>query len=158
MVRRAGGRSGPEGRSPRLSGGLSRFLAAQAEIYGQALRELRAGRKATHWMWFVFPQIAGLGLSPTARLYAIADRDEAAAYLTHPVLGPRLREAAEALAPWIGKRSLVAILGEIDAMKLRSSMTLFEAVAETPEEAAPFARLLDGFCEGRRDPETLRRL
>lgn len=106
-------------------------------------------------MWFVFPQIAGLGLSPTARLYAIADRAEAAAYLSHPVLGERLREAALALLPWAGKRAAVDILGEIDAMKLRSSMTLFETVSTTAEEAAPFAAILDGFYDGQRDMKTL---
>lgn len=127
-------------------------------MYAQALREMRAGRKATHWMWFVFPQIAGLGHSPTARRYAIADRAEAEAYLAHPVLGPRLYECLEALAPWVGKRTPVALLGEVDAMKLRSSLTLFEAVAPTPDAAAPFAALLDGFYDGTRDPETLTRL
>lgn len=113
-----------------MSGGdpfdLERFLAAQDEggTYGRALAELRAGRKVTHWMWFVFPQEAGLGQSAMSRRYAIGSLEEARAYLTHPVLGARLRECAAALLGVEG-RSAVAILGEVDTMKLRSSITLF---------------------------------
>src|SRR3954467_8004568 len=103
---------------------LDRFVAAQAEIYGQALAELKAGRKQSHWMWFVFPQIAGLGRSPTARFYAIASAAEARAYLAHPQLGSRLGQCIRAVLAHRGKTA-EAIFGGIDAMKLRSSMTLF---------------------------------
>jgi uncharacterized protein (DUF1810 family) len=107
---------------------LERFLAAQDEggTYARALAELRAGRKTSHWMWFVFPQEAGLGQSAMSRRYAIGSLDEARAYLAHPLLGARLRECAAALLAVEG-RSAVAILGEVDALKLRSSMTLFAA-------------------------------
>ncbi len=132
---------------------LARFSEAQAGAYDRALAELRAGRKASHWMWFVFPQIAGLGRSDTARFYAIADGDEARAYLAHPLLGPRLVEATRAIIAASG--SAEAILGPVDAVKLRSSMTLFEAAATDPE---PFRAALDRFFGGERDPETLRRL
>jgi len=135
--------------------GLARFLEAQRPVYRQAFAELRAGAKRSHWMWFVFPQIAGLGRSPTAQLYAIADRTEAAAYCRHPVLGARLRECAEAMLGWAGKRSAERILGPVDALKFRSSMTLFEACAPDP---APFARALEAFHGGERDPLTLERL
>lgn len=133
---------------------LDRFVEAQAGAWADALAELKAGRKTSHWMWFVFPQIAGLGRSETARFYAIADADEARAYLAHPVLGERLREAAGVLLAHRG-RSAEAMLGGIDAVKLRSSMTLFEAVA--PDEPV-FAGVLDAFYGGDRDPETLRLL
>jgi uncharacterized protein (DUF1810 family) len=121
-------------------------------VFERALGELRAGAKRSHWMWFVFPQIAGLGRSESARFYALADRGETVAYLTHPVLRPRLEQATHAMLPWADRRSAQAILGSIDAMKLRSSMTLFEAVAQQP---APFARTLDAFYGGERDPATL---
>jgi uncharacterized protein (DUF1810 family) len=130
---------------------LDRFVAAQAEIYRQALAELQAGRKQSHWMWFVFPQIAGLGLSPTARFYAIASAAEARLYLAHPLLGPRLAECTQAVLAHRG-RSAEAIFGGIDAMKLRSSMTLFEAVAGDP---APFAAVLEFFFDAERDPATM---
>lgn len=133
---------------------LDRFVEAQAGVWAQALAELKAGRKTSHWMWFVFPQIAGLGRSETARFYAIADVAEARAYLAHPLLGARLRETAAALLAHRG-RSAEAMLGGIDAVKLRSSMTLFEAVA--PEEPV-FAAVLDAFFSGQRDPETVRRI
>src|SRR5919205_1458615 len=112
---------------------LERFVQAQDQggTYPAALQELRRGRKASHWMWFVFPQLAGLGSSPTARHYALASLDEARAYLAHPVLGPRLREAAGVVAA-SGGGSADEILGGIDAMKLRSSMTLFARAA--PDE------------------------
>jgi len=130
---------------------LERFVAAQEGAYSDALAELRRGRKQSHWMWFVFPQIAGLGRSATARFYAIASAAEGRAYLAHPLLGPRLRESAAAI---LVHRSdgAEAILGPIDAIKLRSSMTLFEAVAGDP---APFAAVLDAFFGGERDPATL---
>lgn len=133
---------------------LDRFVEAQAGVWAQVLAELKAGRKTSHWMWFVFPQIAGLGRSQTARFYAIADVAEARAFLAHPLLGARLREAAAALLAHRG-RSAEAMLGGIDAVKLRSSMTLFAAVA--PEEPV-FAAVLDAFFSGQRDPETVRRI
>jgi uncharacterized protein (DUF1810 family) len=130
---------------------LARFVAAQAEIYDQALAELRAGRKQSHWMWFVFPQVAGLGRSPTAIFYAIADAAEARAYLAHPLLGARLIECTQAVLAHRG-RSAEAIFGGIDATKLRSSMTLFEAAADDPTQ---FASVLDHFFDAERDPATL---
>ena len=130
---------------------LDRFVAAQAGIYDRALAELKRGRKQSHWMWFVFPQLAGLGRSPTAQYYAIASAGQARAYLAHPLLGPRLRECAEALLAQ-SEPSAEAVLGPIDAIKLKSSMTLFEAVAADP---APFAVVLDAFCDGARDAVTL---
>ena len=135
---------------------LDRFVTAQARDYAVALAELQRGRKTSHWIWYVFPQIAGLGRSDMAQHYAIADLAEARAYLAHPLLGPRLREATEALLAHAGKRSAVAILGDIDAVKVRSSMTLFEA-ADTETDSV-FAACLDAFYAGSRDPETLRRL
>jgi uncharacterized protein (DUF1810 family) len=133
---------------------LARFVAAQEGVYGRALAELRHGRKESHWMWFVFPQMAGLGTSPTARLYAIASADEARAYLAHPLLGARLRDCTAAVLAH-RERSAEAIFGAVDAMKLRSSMTLFEAVADDP---APFAAALGAFHGGARDAATLRLL
>jgi uncharacterized protein (DUF1810 family) len=135
---------------------LQRFIDAQRDIYPRALAELVDGRKASHWMWFVFPQIAGLGRSAMALRYAIADLAEARDYLAHPVLGPRLRESAGAMLAHIGT-SAEAVLGGIDAVKFRSSMTLFEAAAQGAAKAL-FAECLDGFYGGVRDPETLRRL
>lgn len=133
-------------------GGLDRFHAAQDGVYEHALAELRAGAKRSHWMWFVFPQIAGLGRSPTAQFYAIAGRREAEAYLADPLLGARLREAAEAMLRWAGKRSPEAILGPVDALKFKSSMTLF---AEASGGSDPFAQALDSFFDGERDEATL---
>jgi len=106
-------------------------------------------------MWFVFPQIAGLGRSATARFYALADIEEARAYLAHPALAPRLGECTEAMLDWAGRRSAEAILGAVDALKFRSSMTLFEAAAAQPER---FARAIDGFYAGEREAPTLARL
>jgi uncharacterized protein (DUF1810 family) len=134
---------------------LQRFVDAQASTYDQALAELRAGAKRSHWMWFVFPQIAGLGQSPTARHFAIAGREEALAYLAHPLLGPRLVEATRAVTAAAPGQDAGAIMGGIDAIKLRSSLTLFAAVAADP---APFEAALTRFYGGERDPETLRRL
>lgn len=133
---------------------LDRFVAAQQGVYPQALAELRRGEKESHWMWFVFPQIAGLGSSTMARRYAIGSADEARFYLAHPLLGARLREATEAMLAHRGKPA-EAILGPVDAMKFRSSMTLFEAAAENPEA---FARALELFYGGERDAATLKLL
>ena len=135
---------------------LQRFVDAQdrGAAYESALAELRTGRKRSHWIWFVFPQIAGLGSSETARLYAISSLDEATAYLDHPVLGPRLTQAAEALLA-LPTRDADAVLGGLDAMKLRSSMTLFASV----RDAVPaFKLVLDGFYGGAPDQATERLL
>ena len=133
---------------------LQRFLDAQdgGGTYERALAELRAGRKTTHWMWFVFPQRAGLGQSETSRRYAIASPAEARAYAEHPVLGSRLVACAEALLAHEDK-SAREILGEVDAVKLRSSMTLFAAVA--PEQPA-FGEVLDRYFDGEPDESTER--
>ncbi|MEU2348706.1 DUF1810 domain-containing protein [Modestobacter sp. NPDC049651] len=130
---------------------LQRFVDAQDAhgTYSAALGELRAGRKTTHWMWFVFPQLAGLGRSATAQHFAVQGADEARAYLAHPVLGPRLRECAAALTALPGTDP-VAVLGPVDAQKLRSSMTLFAHVS--PEPA--FRAVLDRFFAGEEDPAT----
>jgi uncharacterized protein (DUF1810 family) len=135
---------------------LQRFVTAQdaGGSYAAAVAELRGGRKASHWMWFVFPQIAGLGRSVTARTYAIGSLAEARAYLAHPVLGPRLLECAEIVAGLPG-RSPEQVFGSIDAIKLRSSMTLFRQAA--PQEPV-FGRVLDQFFDGVPDPETGQRL
>jgi uncharacterized protein (DUF1810 family) len=135
---------------------LQRFVDAQdqASTYDHALQELRAGRKTSHWIWFVFPQIAGLGNSAMARSYAIGSPVEARAYLDHPVLGPRLLESARALLGH-GGASAREILGEVDAVKLRSSMTLFARAA--PGEPL-FQSVLERFFDGVADPETERRL
>jgi uncharacterized protein (DUF1810 family) len=129
---------------------LGRFVEAQRGVYPSALAELRQGRKTSHWMWFVFPQVAGLGRSEMTRRYAIRSLAEARSYLEHPVLGPRLRECAEALLA-AGERDPVAILGPIDALKLRSSMTLFLRAA--PDEPR-FAEVLARFYDSVPDPET----
>ena len=123
---------------------LQRFLEAQHGLFDRALSELRAGRKQSHWMWFVFPQLAGLGRSSPEQLYAIRSSEEAQAYLAHDLLGPRLRQATQALLPWAGKRSAEQILGPVDAMKLRSSLTLFDAI----EPRSSFARALADFFDG----------
>lgn len=133
---------------------LARFVDAQEGVYPRALAELRRGRKDSHWMWFVFPQLAGLGRSATAQRYAVASLDEARAYLAHPVLGPRLRECAQVVAGTAG-RSAEQIFGGIDAVKLRSSMTLFARAA--PAETV-FSTVLDRFFDGSTDPETDRLL
>lgn len=130
---------------------LARFVTAQQDVHVQALAELRAGRKQSHWMWFIFPQLAGLGHSPTARFYALASAAEARAYLANPLLGDRLREAVAAMLAHRGRRP-EDILGGIDALKFRSSMTLFQAVADDP---APFAEALAAFYDGARDERTL---
>jgi uncharacterized protein (DUF1810 family) len=135
---------------------LRRFVDAQdaGGTYGTALAELRAGRKVSHWMWFVFPQIAGLGRSSMAKMYAITSLAEARAYLDHPILGPRLLDATRAVAELSGSTA-EEILGSIDATKLRSSMTLFARAA--PGEPL-FQRVLDHYFDGILDEETDRRL
>ena len=136
--------------------GLQRFVDAQdgGGTYDAALRELRAGHKRSHWMWFVFPQIAGLGRSATAQHYAISGIEEARAYLAHPVLGPRLVECARALTA-LGTTDPVAVFGSVDAQKLRSSMTLFAAAA--PDEPV-FSAVLDQYFGGAEDAGTTSRL
>jgi uncharacterized protein (DUF1810 family) len=129
---------------------LRRFVDAQDGVFERALGELRAGRKQSHWMWFIFPQLAGLGRSSTAQYYGIHSIGEARAYLDHPVLGPRLRRSAEALLRWIGELSPEEILGPIDAIKLKSSLTLFDRL----EPGSAFEAGL-GFFEGQRDERTL---
>jgi uncharacterized protein (DUF1810 family) len=130
---------------------LSRFTRAQQPVYDQVLAELRSGRKQTHWMWFIFPQIEGLGQSPTSRFYAIRRREEARQYLSHAVLGARLVECAE-LVLAIEGRAVSQIFGHPDDLKLRSSMTLFEEVAG-PDSV--FSRVLDVCFDGDRDVRTL---
>jgi uncharacterized protein (DUF1810 family) len=133
-----------------VSHDLDRFVAAQAPVYDQVLEELRRGRKTTHWMWFVFPQIAGLGQSTTSRRFAITSLDEARAYLAHPVLGGRLRECA-GLVLASATPTVELFFGPIDAMKIRSSMTLFHRAA--PDEPL-FAQVLDRYCGGIPDEAT----
>jgi uncharacterized protein (DUF1810 family) len=129
---------------------LQRFVDAQASVYQQVLAELRHGQKRSHWMWFIFPQFAGLGYSPLAQRFAIASREEAVAYLGHGILGPRLRECT-ALANAVKGRILIEIFGSPDDLKFTSSMTLFGAVSSDPEFAAAIAKL----CRGRPDQKTL---
>jgi uncharacterized protein (DUF1810 family) len=136
---------------------LDRFVAAQdfAGTYQRAVAELRAGAKASHWMWFIFPQIAGLGMSATSRQYAISGAEEARAYLAHPVLGPRLRESAQLVADTDG-RSADRIFGPVDAIKLRSSMTLF---AEADKAGGSvFRAVLAKYFGGVPDEATVARL
>jgi uncharacterized protein (DUF1810 family) len=130
---------------------LDRFVAAQEHVYAGALAELRRGRKTGHWIWFIFPQIAGLGYSDVSRRYAIASLDEARAYLAHPQLGARLRECAGALLFETRRVTAEDILGEIDAMKVRSSMTLFHRAE--PDEPL-FKQVLDRFYGGAPDAAT----
>ncbi|RBY97967.1 DUF1810 domain-containing protein [Blastococcus sp. TF02-8] len=136
-----------------MSDPLQRFVDAQRDTYDQALSELRAGQKRTHWMWFVFPQIAGLGRSGMAQRFAIADLDEARAYLAHPVLGRRLVECARALTA-LDVDDPVAVMGSIDAVKLRSSMTLFARASDEPV----FREVLDHYFGGEEDDATTSRL
>jgi uncharacterized protein (DUF1810 family) len=129
---------------------LERFVSAQQGVYGAVLRELRAGRKTGHWIWFIFPQIAGLGQSELSRYYALSSLAEARAYLAHPILGARLRECA-GLVLAIPDRTAEEMFGEIDAMKLRSSMTLFHRAA--PDEPL-FGRVIDRVLGGVLDDAT----
>ena len=130
--------------------GLARFVEAQERSYDRALAELTAGRKDGHWMWYIFPQLRGLGRSETARFYGIEDMAEARAYLAHPVLGPRLSACTLALLPHHGTPP-ERIMGGIDALKLRSSMTLFEAAGGGPE----FGEVLEAYYGGERCPLTI---
>ena len=130
---------------------LERFLEAQANAYTQALAELRAGRKRTHWIWFIFPQVAGLGHSPTAQYFAIRSLDEARAYIEHPILGPRLRDCTE-LVNRIESATIHEIFASPDDMKFRSSMTLF---AHLPHTQPIFAAALDAHFRGQPDSLTL---
>ena len=130
---------------------LSRFLRAQENDYEEALSEIRSGQKRTHWMWYIFPQLAGLGFSSTAQRYAITSIDEAKAYLTHPVLGPRLKECAEAVLQ-VEARSARDIFGSPDDVKLRSCATLF-AYASPP--GSVFERLLSKYYQDEPDSKTL---
>ena len=133
---------------------LQRFVQAQDPVMTQVEEELRRGRKQTHWMWFVFPQIAGLGHSPTARHYAIASRAEAAAYLAHPVLGPRLARCTE-LVTAVAGRTAHQLFGSPDDLKFHSSMTLFALVQPG---SAVFQRALDQYFDGQPDQGTVQRL
>ena len=130
---------------------LNRFISAQEGIYERALAELRDGLKRSHWMWYIFPQIEGLGHSPTTRLYSIKSLEEARQYLAHPVLGTRLRSCSEAVLAVQG-RSASDIFGHPDDWKLQSSMTLFELVSGP---GSAFDRVLDRYYQGKRDPRTL---
>ena len=130
---------------------LARFVAAQEDDYPTALAEIRGGRKRSHWIWFIFPQIDGLGSSPAARHYAIKSREEADAYLRHPVLGPRLAACAEA-ALAVDGRSAREMFGSPDDLKLRSSATLFAAIAPG---GSVFERVIEKYFNGQPDPKTL---
>jgi uncharacterized protein (DUF1810 family) len=132
---------------------LERFVEAQADVHDRAEREIAAGRKTGHWMWFVFPQLRGLGSSPTAWTYGLADPAEARAFLDHPKLGARLVRMVGLLLDHRG-RDAVDILGPVDALKLRSCLTLFAGVARSEAERAPFAAALAAFFDGERCPTT----
>jgi uncharacterized protein (DUF1810 family) len=131
---------------------LDRFLTAQADTYATALGELQRGRKDSHWMWFIFPQLRGLGRSDTAQFYGLADRAEATAYLAHPVLGPRLRECTAAILAHAGKLTAHEILGSPDDLKFRSCLTLVAAVQ--PDEPL-WSQALAAYYDGQPDPLTL---
>ena len=133
---------------------LSRFTKAQTFVYDSALDELTSGQKYSHWMWFIFPQIEGLGRSDTARYYAIKNREEARQYLEHPVLGERLIECTKTVLSVHG-RSAAQIFGYPDELKFRSSMTLF---AEVSASDSVFEQALDKYFDGQKDPKTLERL
>jgi uncharacterized protein (DUF1810 family) len=133
---------------------LNRFVRAQEDDYGQALAEIRSGQKRTHWMWYIFPQLDGLGFSSTAKRYAIKSVEEVRAYLEHPILGPRLREAAEAVLN-LQNRSATEIFGYPDDLKLRSCATLFAAVSPP---GSVFDRVLEEYYAGGRDGKTLQLL
>ena len=132
---------------------LQRFIEAQERDYATALSEVKAGRKRSHWIWYIFPQLRGLGRSTYAELYGIEDRAEAESYLAHPVLGVQLREIAQALLTH-GDKSAEQIFGALDALKVRSSMTLFDVVS--PNDV--FARVLERFYHGTRCPITQERM
>ena len=130
---------------------LQRFIDAQDGVFSAALAELAAGRKQSHWMWFIFPQLSGLGRSPTAKFFGIASSKEALAYLVHPLLGARLREAVEVVLPWSRRRTAEQIFGSIDSLKLRSSLTLFDTV----EPRGLFEQGLVAFYDSAPDEQTL---
>ena len=130
---------------------LDRFIKAQENIYKEALSEIRAGRKRSHWMWYIFPQLAGLGFSETSKYYAIKDLPEAEAYASHPVLGNRLIEICTTLLG-LGENNANRIFGSPDDMKLKSSMTLFSSL---PKADPVFGQVLDKFYEGSKDQRTL---
>jgi uncharacterized protein (DUF1810 family) len=130
---------------------LQRFIKAQQDIYEAALAELHRGAKESHWMWFIFPQLSGLGHSSTAKFFAIHSAEEARAYLGHPLLGLRLLECVEVVLPWSGSRSADEIFGAIDSMKFRSSLTLFDRI----EPEAVFASALAAFFGSSPDERTL---
>jgi len=130
---------------------LGRFINAQNESFEEIIHELKSGEKVTHWMWYVFPQIAGLGQSATAKFYAIQDPSEAQAYLDHPILGKRLLECTQIVISLRGKSAL-AIFGDVDAMKFRSSMTLFMSVAGSD---SVFQEAIENYFEGEPDQATL---
>jgi uncharacterized protein (DUF1810 family) len=134
-----------------MANDLDRFLTAQQQDYDQALGEIRSGRKRTHWMWYIFPQIEGLGFSANAVYYAIRDLQEAAAYLKHPVLGPRLVEISRALLT-LSSSNATQVMGSPDDIKLRSSMTLFAMV---PGTDPVFGEVLNKFFDGKRDERTV---
>ena len=134
---------------------LQRFVGAQSSVYAQVCSELRDGRKRTHWMWFIFPQIEGLGYSELARRFAISSLQEAQAYLAHPILGPRLRECTR-LVNQVGGRSIEQIFGSPDDLKFHSSMTLFARAA--PDDEQVFDEALRKYFGGQPDPATLERL
>jgi len=131
---------------------LERFVTAQAPVFETVLAELRAGRKRSHWMWFVFPQLAGLGRSSTARFYGIGSIDEVRAYLAHPLLGPRL-DLSTRIVLASESSSLHAIFGSPDDLKFRSCITLFSRVADDADN--PFRQALDRWCNGQPDAQTL---
>jgi uncharacterized protein (DUF1810 family) len=133
---------------------LQRFVDAQDPVYDTVIEELRNGRKRSHWIWFVFPQLRGLGRSPTAARYGISSLDEARAYLAHEVLGPRLRECTRLVAE-IDGRSVEEVFGWPDDLKVRSSMTLF---ARATDDNADFRAVLDKFYNGEEDPVTVEQL
>jgi uncharacterized protein (DUF1810 family) len=130
---------------------LQRFVDAQEAVYEDVVSELRAGRKQSHWMWFVFPQLSELGRSATAIHFGIRSRDEAVAYLEHDVLGPRLRRCAQLVAE-SGAVTAQALMGSVDALKLRSSMTLF---AEVTDDDGEFVAVLEKYYDGEPDPLTV---
>ena len=130
---------------------LDKFVTAQARDYETALDEIRSGRKRSHWMWYIFPQLQGLGFSSTAQYYGIRDLEQAKDYMEHPILGPRLIEISEALLS-LGTSNPTAVMGYPDDLKLRSCMTLFELAA--PEQPV-FGRVLEKYYAGRRDGRTL---
>lgn len=148
-------RMNPEDTRPDPSAPLEHFVAAQDVVREDVVAELRAGAKTSHWMWFVFPQLAGLGRSATARHYGIVDLAHARAYWRHPVLGPRLRRCMELLQALPPSATPLHVFGQVDAMKLRSCLTLFERAA--PEDPLA-AQLLQRWWGGERDPLTLQAL